>query len=131
MLNTIFLPNFAPMKILFIVLGSLSLGLGILGIILPLLPTTPFLLLSATLFMHSSPRLYDWLLNHKYFGVYIRNYRENRVIPINVKIVSLSVLWLTILLSITTVCYNSLYIQLVLLLIAIGVSCHILRHRSQ
>lgn len=131
MLNTIFLPNFAPMKILFIVLGSLSLGLGILGIILPLLPTTPFLLLSATLFMHSSPRLYDWLLNHKYFGVYIRNYRENKVIPLKVKVVSLSVLWLTILLSITTVCYNSLYIQLVLLLIAIGVSCHILRHRSQ
>ena len=53
------------MKLLFIILGSVSLLLGILGIFLPLLPTTPFLLLAATLYFRGSPRLYQWLINQK------------------------------------------------------------------
>ncbi|MFR9524202.1 MAG: YbaN family protein [Rikenellaceae bacterium] len=119
------------MKLLFIALGSLSLALGLLGIILPVLPTTPFLLLSATLYMHSSPRLYDWLLHHRFFGSYIRNYRENKVIPIKVKIIAMITLWSTILFSIFTIGPDRLYIQLLLLVVAIGVSWHILSHRSR
>ncbi|MFI3278925.1 MAG: YbaN family protein [Rikenellaceae bacterium] len=118
------------MKALFVALGTLSLALGILGIILPLLPTTPFLLLSATLYMHSSPRLYNWLLDNKYLGGYIRSYRECKVIPLRVKIVSLTILWLTILGSIFKVCESHLFIQILLFLIAIGVSWHILSHKS-
>ena len=68
------------MKTLYIALGTLSLALGILGIFLPLLPTTPFLLLTAALYFKSSPRLYNWLLNHKHLGPYIRNFRENKAI---------------------------------------------------
>ena len=73
------------MKTICIILGTISLGLGILGIFLPLLPTTPFLLLTAALYFKGSPRLYQWLLNHKYFGTYIRNFRENKAIPLLVK----------------------------------------------
>ena len=69
------------MKTLYIVLGSISLALGILGIFLPLLPTTPFLLLTAALYFKGSPRLYNWLLNHRHFGPYIRNFRENKAMP--------------------------------------------------
>ena len=68
------------MKTLYIALGTLSLALGILGIFLPLLPTTPFLLLTAALYFKSSPRLYNWLLNQKHLGPYIRNFRENKAI---------------------------------------------------
>lgn len=64
------------MKTLFIILGSLSLALGIIGMFLPLLPTTPFLLLTAALYIKSSPRLYDWLISHRILGEYIRNFRR-------------------------------------------------------
>ena len=81
------------MKTICIILGTISLGLGILGIFLPLLPTTPFLLLTAALYFKGSPRLYQWLLNHKYFGTYIRNFRENKAIPLRAKIISLLLMW--------------------------------------
>ena len=80
-------------KLLYIVLGSVSLSLGFLGIFLPGLPTTPFLLLAATLYMRSSKRLYSWLLNHRQMGKIIRQFRENKSIPLRIKIVSLSVMW--------------------------------------
>ncbi|GGP10123.1 YbaN family protein [Oceanobacillus neutriphilus] len=83
-------------KALLISCGSLSLGLGIIGIILPLLPTTPFLLLSAACYAKSSERLYNWLLENKYFGSYIKNYRAGKGIPLKVKITAVSVLWLSL-----------------------------------
>lgn len=77
------------MKTVCIILGTVSLALGIIGIFLPLLPTTPFLLLTAALYFRGSPRLYQWLLNHKCLGPYIRNFRENKAIPLRAKIISL------------------------------------------
>ena len=85
------------MKTLCIILGSISLALGILGIFLPLLPTTPFLLLTAALYFKGSPRLYNWLLNHRHFGPYIRNFRENKAIPLRAKVISLVLMWGTML----------------------------------
>ena len=85
------------MKTICIILGTLSLGLGILGIFLPLLPTTPFLLLTAALYFKGSPRLYQWLLNHKYFGTYIRNFREYKALPVRAKFISLLLMWGTML----------------------------------
>ena len=76
--------------------GSLSLALGVAGIFVPLLPTTPFLLLSAALYMRSSPRLYDWLLRQPCLGAYIRDFRENRAIPLRAKVVSVVLVWLSI-----------------------------------
>lgn len=95
------------MKTLYIALGTLSLALGILGIFLPLLPTTPFLLLTAALYFKSSPRLYNWLLNQKHLGPYIRNFRENKAIPLRAKIISISLMWITMLLL--RIFYRSIY----------------------
>ncbi len=112
-------------KILLIAIGTFFVGLGILGIFLPLLPTTPFLLLAATCYIRSSTRLYSWLLNNKYFGSYIRNYREKKGVPLKAKIVSISLLILTI-------GYTSIFVvpawwgRICLWLIAVGVSIHIL-----
>ena len=76
--------------------GLLCVGLGVVGVFVPILPTTPFLLLAAAAFVRSSPRLYHWLIHHKWFGSYIRSYREYRAITLRAKVVTLTLLWAVI-----------------------------------
>ncbi|GAA0604492.1 hypothetical protein GCM10009001_22110 [Virgibacillus siamensis] len=82
-------------KFLLVIAGSVSLVLGLIGIILPLLPTTPLLLLAAACYVRSSKRLYLWLITNKYFGSYIENYRQGRGIPLKAKVMGVIVLWIT------------------------------------
>ncbi len=117
------------MKYVYILLGTLSLILGIIGVFLPVLPTTPFLLLSATLYLHSSPRLYNWLLSHPHLGVYIRNFREYKAIPLRVKVVSVSLVWLTLLYCAFFVA-KEWWMSLAFIAIAVGVTVHILHYRT-
>ncbi|NDV80957.1 YbaN family protein [Bacteroides sp. 51] len=117
------------MNILYIILGSISLALGIIGIFVPLLPTTPFLLLTAALYFKGSPRLYHWLISHKYLGTYIRNFRENKAIPLRAKIISVSLVWITILYCIFFV-VDPLWLKILLFCIAAGVSYHILSFKT-
>lgn len=114
------------MKIFLASLGTLSLALGIVGIFVPLLPTTPFLLLAAALWVRSSPRLYEWLLAHPYLGGYIRNYRENRAIPLRAKVVSLTLMWATMLYCVFVLLTAWWWAQVALLAVAAGVTWHIL-----
>lgn len=113
-----------------IFMGTFFVGLGILGIILPVLPTTPFLLLAATCYAKSSDKFYSWLLNNRWFGSYIKNYREGNGIPLKIKIISVSLLWFTILCS-TIFVINNQYIRILLILIAIGVSIHLIFIKSK
>jgi hypothetical protein len=117
------------LRVLLISAGTLFVGLGVLGIFLPLLPTTPFLLLAAACYAKSSKRFYHWLLNNKWFGKYIKNYREKRGIPSRVKISTISILWITIALS-AYFASESFLIRAILVLIAIGVTVHILSIRT-
>ena len=117
---------FCSVKTLFVVLGALSLLLGLVGIFVPLLPTTPFLLLAAALWVRSSPRLYGWLLAHRRLGPYIRQFRENRAIPLRAKIYSVTLLWATLLYCIFAVVAEWWWAQLALLAVAVGVTWHIL-----
>lgn len=107
-------------------LGGLSLALGIIGIFVPLLPTTPFLLLAAALWVRSSPRLYAWLLSHRRLGPYIRQFRENRAIPLRAKVISLTLLWATLLYCILAVVDPWWWAQLGLAAVGAGVTWHIL-----
>ena len=118
------------MRIFLIIVGAISLALGIAGMFLPLLPTTPFLLLSAAVWVKASPSLYEWLLNHKLFGEYIRNYREHRAIPLSMKIVSVSLVWLTIGYCIFAVVEEWWWAQVLMALLAIGISWHILSFKT-
>lgn len=77
-----------PMRWIYLSLGWLALGLGIAGIFLPLLPTTPFLLLAAFAFSRGSPRLHAWLLGHRHFGPVIRDWQERRAIPLRAKLLA-------------------------------------------
>lgn len=117
------------MRILFILLGSLSLVLAVVGIFLPLLPTTPLLLLAAALYLRSSPRLYEWLLNHKYLGPYIRNFREHRAIPLRAKIVSVALIWITLLYCALWV-VPQIWIKILLIGLAVALTIHILSFKT-
>lgn len=112
-----------------LVIGFICLALGILGIVVPLLPTTPFLLLAAACFLRASNQLYQWLINHKLFGLYIRNYREHKAIPLKIQISSIALLWITMVISMVYV-VDSLAVQVILALIGLGVTIHILYYRT-
>ncbi|MEJ9279937.1 YbaN family protein [Ureibacillus thermosphaericus] len=82
-------------KTLLIIIGLISLALGVFGIIVPLLPTTPFLLLSAACYIKSSEKLYQWLITHKVLGLYIQSFRSGKAIPIKVKLMAIGTVWLS------------------------------------
>ena len=110
-----------------LVAGTISLILGAIGIVLPILPTTPFLLLSAACYLKSSERMHKWLMGNRWFGEYIRNYREGKGIPLKTKIVAVSFLWVTILFSTLFVLDEILIAQGALFLVGLGVSVHLVR----
>lgn len=110
---------------LWIATGSFFLILGFIGIFLPLLPAIPFLLLAAACYFRGSERMHKWLLSNKWFGNYIKNYREGKGLPLKAKILSISLLWITIGYSAVFI-MHILIIRLILILIAIGVTTHIL-----
>lgn len=113
-------------KGLLIFVGTVSLGLGCIGIFLPILPTTPFLLLSAACYYKSSERLHRWLVNHKVFGKYIKNYMEGKGVAARAKICAIALLWVSISFA-AFFAVPVLIVQIILLLIAAGVTIHILK----
>jgi len=112
-------------RILLITAGTIFVGLGVLGIFLPVLPTTPFLLLAAACYARSSQRFYRWLLSNRWFGRYIDDYRQKKGMPLKLKLLTVALLWLTILLSVIFA-VQSMAVRVILIIIAIGVSIHIL-----
>jgi len=117
------------LRVLLVIAGTFFVGLGIVGIFVPVLPTTPFLLLAAACYARGSQRFYGWLLNNKWFGSYIRNYLERKGIPLRVKVVTVTLLWITIGASVAFV-VETFVLKLILVIIAIGVSIHILSIRT-
>jgi uncharacterized protein len=115
-----------PKKILLISTGSFLVGVGIAGIFIPILPTTPFLLLAAALYARSSQKFYRWLINNRILGRYIKDYREGRGIPVKVKIIAITLLWATISCS-AYFATDILWVRIILFTVAIGVSIHIIR----
>ena len=112
-------------RILLICAGLISLALGTAGIILPLLPTTPFLLLSSACFIRSSDSLYRWLINHRVFGDYIYAYQHFKAISLKTKVFTIVLLWLSISSSALFV-VEIMFVRVLLFFIAVGVTVHIL-----
>ena len=110
--------------------GTISLGLGILGIFLPLLPTTPFLLLAAACYARSSSRFSNWLLSNRFLGKFIKNYQEGKGVPLKLKAFSILLLWITIGCSVAFT-VQMLAVRIILVSIAFGVTIHILSIRTR
>lgn len=111
-------------RLCLIFIGVTSLVLGIIGIVLPLLPTTPFLLLSAACFARSSDKFYQWLITHPWFGEYIQNYRSGRGIPLKVKVMTIGLLWLSI--GSTVILFiDFFWAKVMMIVIASSVTCYL------
>lgn len=112
-------------KIFLLTLGTISLILGVIGIFLPVLPTTPFLLLTAFCYVRSSERLYNWLMNHEVLGKYIYNYLTHRAATKKTKISAITFMWAGTLLSIYLV--GKIHFTIFIIIIGIGVTIHLLK----
>jgi len=116
-------------NIVLIIIGSISVALGVIGIFIPILPTTPFLLLAAYCYFEGSPKLYTLLLNNRFLGEYIKNFREHKSIPLKTKIFAISMLWLTVGYCIIYL-IPLLIIKILLFIIASVVTVHILSFKT-
>ncbi len=116
-------------KLFLITAGNLSLFLGIAGIFLPVLPTTPFLLLSATCYVRSSEKLYVWLINHRVFGLYVRSYILYRAISLRAKIISILALWI-VMLSTILFFISLLWLRVLLFCIGLGVTVYLVHFKT-
>lgn len=104
--------------------GSLSVALGVLGLFLPLLPTTPFMLLAAACYSRSSSRFYGWITAHPRFGPIIADYLAGKGLPLRARRLALVMLWL----GVGFGCYSValLWAQLAMLAAAVAVSWYLL-----
>jgi uncharacterized membrane protein YbaN (DUF454 family) len=105
------------MKILYTTLGFISLGIGCAGIVIRGLPTTPFVLLAASLFAKSSERWYNWLISNRLFGKFIEQYAKEKGMTLKLKIISITLMWTMITISALT--FESIHMKLFLLLMGI------------
>ena len=106
--------------------GWISVALAILGILLPVLPTVPFLLLALACFSRSSERFHSWLVEHEQLGPLVRPYLAGAGMPLKAKIKAILLVWASILLS-TLFFVDRLWLQILLPLIALGVTLYLLR----
>ncbi|MCL2547074.1 MAG: YbaN family protein [Oscillospiraceae bacterium] len=115
--------------LLLLCLGFFCLSLGAIGIVLPGLPTTPFVILAAICFSKSSPRIYAWLKRTKYFGPYIEHYRTKQGVSKRLKAVSIAVVWLS--LAISMFILQAIWAYTLLSLVGICVTVHIVLIRAR
>lgn len=111
-----------------LVIGWFSVALGVIGIFLPVLPTTPFLLLAAACFVRSSRRFYEWLVMHPRLGPWFRDYLEGNGIPLKAKIYTISTMWLSI--SVSCWLVPLLWARIGMLISATLVTLYILRLKT-
>lgn len=111
---------------LLIIVGLVSTGLGIIGIFVPLLPTTPFLLLAAACFARSSERFHSWLVNHNRLGPMIRGYLDGSGIPLRAKRIAIALVWLTLPPS-ALLLVPPVWAKTLLVLLAISITWYLLR----
>jgi uncharacterized membrane protein YbaN (DUF454 family) len=113
------------MKIWLNIVGCIAVVLAVLGVFLPLLPTTPFLLLASACFARGSERMHRWLMSNPLFGQYLRNMEEGRDIPRRAKVITLTILWASLAFSAFNL--NSVPLRVLLLAIGIGVTIYLIK----
>lgn len=114
----------------YLVGGILLVAIGVIGIFLPVLPTTIFLILASACFVKSSPKANEWLRNHKILGVYLKNYQDKTGLTIKSKVINIIFLWITISVS-AFLLTESLPIKILLFAIATGVSIHLIMIKTK
>lgn len=113
------------LKALLIFVGWLSVVLGVIGIFLPIMPTTPFLLLAAACFVRTSPKFYQWLVGHPRLGKYLVYYLEGKGIPLKAKIYTIALIAISM--SVTSYIVPVTAVKILLPLIGVLVALYIVR----
>ena len=116
-------------NLILITLGFICIGLGAVGVALPVMPTTPFVLLAAFCFSASSEKFYNWLQQNRVFGPYIENYRTKQGISFLHKIASILFVWTGIAISILMV--REVWVCIVLMIVALGITIHLLMIKTK
>ena len=116
-------------KIFLTLIGFLFLAVGIVGIFVPVLPTTPLIVLASVIFSMSNEKIYNYIANTKHLGAYVRNYQDKIGVPIKTKIISLVYLWLSLVLSCLFI--EKYFIHWILLVVGVLVSLHIILLKTQ
>lgn len=111
-------------RALWVTAGTLSLAVGVAGMVIPILPTTPFVLIAAACYLRGSRRMYDWMIANRYIGGYLRDYMEGRGVSVRAKATSVVVLWILIALS-ASFATDSTTVRIVLLAVAVAVTVHL------
>lgn len=119
-----------PIRYFYLLSGILLVIIGTIGIFLPVLPTTIFLILASACFVKSSPKANEWLRNHKFFGQYIKNYQDKSGLTLRSKILNIIFLWVMILISVFLF-IEIIYLKILLLAIAVGVTIHLLMIKTK
>ncbi len=117
------------LRIVFIIAGSLSLLVGIIGIFLPLLPTTPFLLMASACYMRGSRRMADWILANRWFGPILRDFHAGHGIPLKTKLWAIGMLWIS--LAFSAWLMPAAWARPLLLLPGIAVSVYLWRYKTR
>lgn len=116
-------------RILYTIAGTLALVLGLIGLFLPLLPTTPFLLLASACYMRGSERLAKWMITNRFFGRYLQDFQSNRGIPVKTKIWALALMWTS--LAISAYVLPLAWMRALLLIPGCGVTVYLLRYKTR
>lgn len=106
------------MKVVLIILGFISMGIGIVGIVVPILPTTPFLLLASFFFAKGSKRFHDWFISTKIYKKYLESFVKSKAMTLKNKLTIL--LPVSLMLIITFIFVNNLHARIVLVILFIG-----------
>ena len=112
--------KFSLKKIIFVFFGVVSFSLGTVGIVIPGLPTTPFMILSSIFFLNSSDKLYTWLTTHEKFGKYVLDFKKGKGITFKTKLYAQSMMLLTMSLSLIPI--SPMFIENLILRITLGIS---------
>jgi hypothetical protein len=110
----------------YIIVGTIALVIGAIGLFLPVVPTTPLVLLAAACYYRGSDRLHNWILSSRWFGETIKNYQEGRGLTRDTKVRAISMMWVMILISAWSF-VDSLFVRVAIICVAIGVTVYLVR----
>jgi hypothetical protein len=110
----------------YIIAGTIALIIGAIGVFLPVIPTTPLVLLAAACYYRGSDRLHAWILSSRWFGETIKNYQEGRGLTRDTKLRAVSMMWVMILIS-AWFFVSSLFVRVAIICVAIGVTVYLVR----
>jgi uncharacterized membrane protein YbaN (DUF454 family) len=114
------------MRSVYIIVGTIALVIGAIGLFLPVIPTTPLVILAAACYYRGSERLHAWILSSRWFGETIKNYQEGRGLTRDTKARAIFLMWMTIIIS-AWFFVNNLFVRVAMIGVAIGVTVYLVR----